>query len=522
MDNHPNKRYLLAIDNGTQSVRALLFDLHGNLLGKGKVELQAYYSTQPGWAEQDPEYYWAKLGEACQQVWAQTGIDRSQIAGVSLTTQRGTVINVDAEGKPLRPAILWLDQRQSEVEGGIKGPWGWLFKLVGAQGTVDYFRAQAEANWIARHQPGVWAATDKFLLLSGFLTHRLCGRFVDSVGCCVGYLPFDFKRLKWAAPSDWKWQALAVRPEQLPSLHKPGETLGYITAEAAGHTGIPEGLPLIAAGADKACEVVGAGVVDASTVCLSYGTTATITSTRSRYLEIVPLIPPYPSAVPDQYNCEVMIYRGYWMVSWFKNEFGLREMQQAKEQGIEPEQLFDALVEAVPPGSMGLMLQPYWSPGIREPGVEAKGAMIGFGDVHTRAHIYRAILEGLAYALRQGMENIERRSKVSIKRLRVAGGGSQSDAAMQLTANIFGLPAERPHVYEASGLGAAICCAVGLGLHADFPSAIAAMTRVGAVFHPQPEAQKIYEQLYKGVYLRMYRQLKPLYQSIRKITGYPA
>ncbi|MBK5535541.1 FGGY-family carbohydrate kinase [Pseudomonas sp. TH08] len=522
MDNHPNKRYLLAIDNGTQSVRALLFDLQGNLLGKGKVELQAYYSTQPGWAEQDPEYYWSKLGEACQQVWSQTGIDRTQIAGVSLTTQRGTVINVDAEGKPLRPAILWLDQRQSEVQGGIKGPWGWLFKLVGAQGTVDYFRAQAEANWIAQHQPDVWAATDKFLLLSGFLTHRLCGRFVDSVGCCVGYLPFDFKRLKWAAPSDWKWQALAVRPEQLPTLYKPGETLGYITAEACRHTGIPEGLPLIAAGADKACEVLGSGVVDADTVCLSYGTTATITSTRSRYLEIVPLIPPYPSAVPDQYNCEVMIYRGYWMVSWFKNEFGLREMQQAKEQGIEPEQLFDALVNAVPPGSMGLMLQPYWSPGIREPGVEAKGAMIGFGDVHTRAHIYRAILEGLAYALRQGMENIEKRSKISIKRLRVAGGGSQSDAAMQLTANIFGLPAERPHVYEASGLGAAICCAVGLGLHADFPTAIAAMTRVGAVFTPQPEAQKIYEQLYKEVYLRMYRQLKPLYQSIRKITGYPA
>ena len=135
------------------------------------------------------------------------------------------MINVDAEGKPLRPAILWLDQRQSEVEGGIKGPWGWLFKLVGAQVTVDHFRAQAEANWIARHQPEVWAATDKFLLLSGFLTHRLCGRFVDSVGCCVGYLPFDFKAcsgprrgLEMAGP--------AVAPSTA-DLHKPGETLGY-------------------------------------------------------------------------------------------------------------------------------------------------------------------------------------------------------------------------------------------------------------------------------------------------------
>src|SRR5471030_2492314 len=209
------------------------------------------------------------------------------------------------------------------------------------------------------------------------------------------------------------------------------------------------------------------------------------------------------------------------MESCFKNEFGLRAKHQAKAQRVEPEQLFDALVNAVPPGSMGLMLQPYWSPGIREPGVEAKGAMIGFGDVHTRAHIYRAILEGLAYALRQGMESIEKRSKVSIKRLRVAGGGSQSDAAMQLTADIFGLPAERPHVYEASGLGAAIAVAAGLGLHADFDSATRAMTRPGRVFHPIAANSAIYERLYRRVYLKMYRRLQPMYQEIADITGYP-
>jgi sugar (pentulose or hexulose) kinase len=217
-----------------------------------------------------------------------------------------------------------------------------------------------------------------------------------------------------------------------------------------------------------------------------------------------------------------MIYRGFWMVSWFKQQFGQREMQRARELGVEPEVLFDELVNAVPAGSMGLMLQPYWSPGVREPGLEAKGSIIGFGDVHTRAHIYRAILEGLAYALRQGKERIEQRSGTKITRLRVSGGGSQSDAAMQLTADIFGLPAERPHVYETSGLGAAIDCAVGLGLHPDFPSALAAMTRVGQVFQPDPAAQRIYEQLYRQVYLRMYQQLKPLYLSIRKITGYPA
>jgi sugar (pentulose or hexulose) kinase len=516
------KSYLLAIDNGTQSVRALLFDLQGNLLGKGKVELEAYYSTQPGWAEQDPEYYWASLGEACQRLWAAVAIDRRLIKGVALTTQRGTLIHVDALGQPLRPAILWLDQRQAEVRGRIKGPWGWLFKLVGAQPAVDHFRAQAEVNWVAQNQPEICAKTDKVLLLSGFLSHRLCGRFVDSLACCVGYLPFDYKRLQWAAPRDWKWQAIAVRREQLPELYKPGEQLGSISAAASRHTGIPEGLPLIAAGADKACEVLGAGVLESHIACLSYGTTATIHTTRRSYLETIRLIPPYPAALPAHFNTEVMIYRGFWMVSWFKQQFGQHEMQRARALGVEPEALFDELVNAVPAGSMGLMLQPYWSPGVREPGLEAKGSIIGFGDVHTRAHIYRAILEGLAYALRQGKERIEKRSGTKITRLRVSGGGSQSDAAMQLTADIFGLPAERPHVYETSGLGAAIDCAVGLGLHPDFPSAIAAMTRVGQVFQPNPAAQRIYQQLYREVYLHMYKQLKPLYLRIRAITGYPA
>ncbi len=205
------------------------------------------------------------------------------------------------------------------------------------------------------------------------------------------------------------------------------------------------------------------------------------------------------------------------MVSWFKQEFGLREERLASEKGVEPEVLFDELVESVPPGSQGLVLQPYWSPGLRSPGPEARGAIIGFGDVHTRAHIYRAILEGLAYALREGAERTEKRSKVKIKELRVAGGGSQSRAAMQLTADIFGLPTARPHVYEASGLGAAIDAAVGAGLHPDFPTAVAAMTRIGETFTPDSRNHRVYDELYNEIYLKMYPKLQPFYKKIRKI-----
>jgi sugar (pentulose or hexulose) kinase len=256
--------------------------------------------------------------------------------------------------------------------------------------------------------------------------------------------------------------------------------------------------------------------------CLSYGTTATINTTHQRYVEVIPLIPPYPAAVPGRYSLEIQIYRGYWLVNWFKEEFAHREQQLAEEWGIEPEKLFDELVNQVPPGSMGLTLQPYWSPGVKVPGPEAKGAVIGFGDVHTRAHLYRAILEGLAYALREGKERTERRSRVPITELRVAGGGSQSDAALQLTADIFGLPTARPHTYEASGLGAAVDAAVGLGLYPDFEMAVGQMTRIGRIFEPDPKNREIYDGLYHRVYRQMYDRLKPLYEEIWEITGYPS
>lgn len=513
---------LLAIDNGTQSVRALLFDLRGRLLAYTQVPIEPYYSSQPGYAEQDPELYWQTIAQACQQLWQKTDIPRSAIAGVGLTTQRSTVINVDKEGNALRPAIVWLDQRRMEGLKPVGGLWGLAFALTGMRETVAHLQAEAEANWLMHHQPDIWRQTYKFVFLSGYLTHKLTGRFVDSVGCQVGYFPFDYKKKAWASDWDWKWQAVPIEKEKLVELVLPGQLLGHITRQASEITGIPEGLPLIAAASDKACEVIGSGAYLPHVAALSYGTTATINTTHIRYIEPIPLIPPYPSAVPDAYSLEIQVYRGFWMVSWFKREFGLREQQLAAEQGIAPESLFDTLVNTVPPGSMGLTLQPYWSPGIKVPGPEAKGAIIGWGDVHTRGHLYRAILEGLAYALREGKERSEKRSGVPITALRVAGGGSQSDAAMQITADVFGLPTTRPHLYEASGLGAAINVAVGLGLHPDFMTAIGEMTHAGATFEPNPQHHRLYNELYHGVYKKLYSRLKPLYETIRDVTGYPA
>ena len=514
-------QYILAIDNGTQSVRALLFDLQGNLVDKSQVAI-TYQSAEPGWAEADADVFWQALCQACQQLWQTTRVNKSDIAGLVITTQRGTTLALDVKGQPLRPAMIWLDQRRTEHAPRLAWWWEAAFRAIGMRDTVRHFQKEAEANWIAQHQPDLWARTAKYLLLSGYLNYRFTGRFVDSVAAQVGYVPFDYKKGQWAPPHDWKWQALPITPAMLPELVAAGTVIGQVSEQAAQETGIPAGLRVLAGAADKACEVLGAGCLTPDIACLSYGTAATINTTTPRYLEATPFIPPYQAAVPGHYNTEVQITRGFWMVNWFKEQFGLHEQQQALAEGVSPESLFDALVNRVPPGAQGLMLQPFWNPGIKVPGPEAKGAVIGFGDVHTRAHLYRAILEGLAYALREAKERIEKRGGTPITLVRVSGGGSQSDAAMQITANIFNLPCERPHLYETSGLGAAMIAAVGLGLHADYASAVAAMARMGDRFEPEPQHAHTYEQLYRRVYCRMYKRLQPLYRDIRAITGYPS
>ena len=510
---------ILAIDHGTQSCRALLFDPQGRLLAKHKVEIEPYYSTQPGYAEQNPDVFWNALCEACQGLWQIDGVDKASVAGVSLTTQRGTVIVLDENAKPLRDAMVWPDDRRVEGLPNLGGLWGAAFRVAGATETVSVLQSQCESVWLEKFQPEIWKNTAHYLFLSGYLTYLLTDEFNDSRSAQVGYVPFDYKTMTWEKKWGWKWQVMPLKEEMFSNLVTAGGELGNITQAASDATGIPVGLPLIASAADKATEVLGAGCLEPNMACLSYGTTATINTTHTKYYEIYPLIPPYPAAVPERYNMELQIYRGFWLVSWFKKEFGLREQRIADEMGIIPEELFDDLLNDVAPGSEGLVLQPYWTPGIKVPGPEARGSIIGFSDVHTRAHIYRAIIEGLAYALREGAEQTEKRTKTPITDIRVAGGGSQSRAAMQITADIFGKPISRPHLYEASGLGAAINGMVGLGIHADYETAVKAMTRVKDTFYPDPKNSALYEELYTKVYKKMYKQVQPLYKEIKDITS---
>ena len=515
-------RHVLAIDVGTQSVRAIIFDEAGSVVARAQVVLAPpFTSPEPGWAELDAETYWTALVSAVTQLWRESGVDPSRVEGLALTTQRGTVICSDDHGTPLRPAIVWPDQRLATQLPPLSALWSVGFRLAGAHDLVRNLQRQAEVNWLAQHDTR-FAQTERVSLLSGWLTRRLVGSWVDAAACQVGYLPLEYRTQQWADAGSWRWQALAVRAAQLPRLVKGSEPLGTITDTAASALGLPRGLRMIAAAADKACEVLGCGALEPDTAHCSFGTAATINTTQARYVEVQRLLPAYPAAYPGAFNTEIQIERGFWLVSWFRREFGDAEVARAAALGTSPEALFDELMAAVPPGAMGLMLQPYWSPGLRDPGPEAKGAIIGFGGVHTRAHLYRALIEGIAYGLRAGRERIERKLGRPLTRLVISGGGSQSDGAMQVTANVFNLAAARPAVHDASALGAAMLAAAGVGVHGSVRDAVTAMAHEGARFTPEPDAVRTYDALYRDVYRPLYARLAPLYRRIRAITGYPA
>jgi len=510
---------LLSIDCGTQSLRALLFSTTGDLLGRAQVEYEPYFSEKPGWAEQDPEVFWDSLCRACQQLRQDQPDLFTAVAGVGVTTQRASMINVDSKGQPLRPAIIWLDQRKAVPPYHPRGIIKLALKAVGKDEAILRLQAEGKVNWIRQNQPGIWRATHKYLQVSGFLNHRLTGVFADSAASQIGHIPFHYKKIRWARRYELPARFFPVETDKLPEIVPPGDPIGTISADAAEQTGLAVGLPVIACGSDKGCETIGAGVMEPAMVSLSFGTTATVQTTTAGYCEPIRFMPPYPAPIPGYYNPEVEIFRGFWMITWFKKEFAFEEVQEAKNRGIAAEMVLDRHLSETDPGAMGLVVQPYWSPGLEHPA--AKGAMIGFGDVHTKAHIYRAVIEGLGYGLRDGLRKMEKAVRTRVTAAAVSGGAAQSDEICKIAASIFNLPMVRGKTHETSGLGAAIVTAVGVKLYDSFSEAIKHMVTEETRFEPDPAAVQIYDQLYERVYQRMYTALAPLYRDIREITGYP-
>lgn len=496
----------------------MVFEPDGSVVAKAKIEYQPYTAPNPGWAEQDPNLFWSSVIEGCAQIHAEHPRLLQTVLGIGVTTQRNTMICLGQDGQPLRSAISWLDGRKARNEyrpGPIMRAAHWISGMAESIRTIE---VDAAINWIRQNQPDLWERTWKYVQVSGFLIYRLTGVIADSAASMVGHVPMDYKRFTWTRPRDLKSKLFPLPDEKKYPLLSPGEVIAGVSAQAAAETGLSAGVPVIACASDKACETLGVGATSPELAAASFGTTATISVTTPRYFEPMSHLPPYCAAYPGAYNPEIEIYRGYWMLSWFRDELAYQEVEEARRTGTLPEPLVIDLMDASPPGNHGLLLQPFWSPGIKHP--HARGAVVGFAHVHTRSAILRAIVEGLGYALREGLEQLERRGRFYSPRIAVSGGASQSDRIMQTTANIFGRPLERGATYETSSLGAAVLTAAGVGIHSSIDAAVAAMVRSDRTFVPQSEYRALYDDLY-AVYKQLYRRLDPVYKQLRAATGYP-
>lgn len=508
---------VLTFDIGTQSARGLLVAPDGTFEDIYQVKYdEPYYSRNPGWAEQRPDFYYDRICEISKVLCERNAEKIQRIIAVTLTVIRDTVLCLDENHVPLRDIILWLDKRQADFNNPFPLYKNLIFKIAGmAEATKILYRATA-SNWIRQYQPDIWKKTAKYVMLPTYLNYKITGNLVDSEANMIGHIPFEYEKRVWKKDSSLTKCICDVPQEKLCRLVKSGEILGTVTKEFSEQSGVPEGLPLIATGSDKGCETLGLSVTKPTKAAISFGTTATIQMAVKKYFEPQKFMPAYPAVPNDMFNPEIEIYRGFWLVSWFVKEFGAEERQEASVLGCAPEQLLDKYIEKLPPGCEGLLLQPYWTPGVINP--TSRGAVVGFADYHTHIHFYRAIIEGIAFELYHSLKIMEKRSGLKIEEVYVGGGGARSDIVCQITADVFGLPIKRIQTHEACSIGASMVAFISKGIFKDYDDAISHMVHETSVFLPRPDVHETYMDLYTGAYRKIFGRLEPIYKRIIKIT----
>lgn len=505
---------VLVIDVGTQSMRGIIFDDKGNLLIKEQVRYKPYLSKKNGYMEQSAEMYWEVLGEITNAINAKRPDLMSDIIAMSVDTFRDTAVLLDKDRNVVRNCILWSDMRTADTSRKLPSKQRFLFGLVGMSRPIKAIRGRVLTNWIQDNEPEVWAKVDKVILISGYLNYKLTGNLVDSYASAIAHLPFNNKGKKWLKKSDLLFPVFNLPLDKMIPLCNPGDVMGTVSEEVSKATGLPAGLKIIASGSDKSCETLGGGCLARNVASVSFGTSSTVQFSTKKYFEPEPFMPSYPSVVREYYNPEVQIFRGYWMISWFKKHFAQHLEKRSEETGKSVEELMNEEMAAIPAGSDGLILQPFWQAGLTHP--EAKGAIVGFNDWHTRAHVYRAIIEGIDYALREGLERMEKRGRQKIDFVTVSGGGAQSDLICQIAADIFNKPVKRVQTHETCALGAAIITFTACGTYGTVDEAVDNMVRFVDTFTPNPENVKIYDDLYKNVYMKLYKKLQKLYLHMDK------
>ena len=507
---------MLVVDIGTQSLRASVFDSKGQVIAFSQKKYDPpYYCPHDGYAEQDPDFYLSELCLATKEMYKANPSVFSHLDGFVMDGFRDSSVILDRDKKPIRNSILWLDQRVTVLphECNLKWYEKALFKVIGMTDTVKYNAERTPSFWIKENEPHNWNKMAYYCPISAYFNYRITGNLVVSSADCIGHYPINFKKGIWLNKAHPKIDVFGIPPDKLPPLVPVGSVIGTITHAFSKSSEIPEGLPVFASGSDKACETFGNGCIDKNVASISLGTACTIDVVDSKYSEPETFLPSYQAPYKGYYNLEVQIYRGLWMVHWFIDNFGDADIKDAQKSGMTIENYLNKKIESIHPGCDGLVLQPYWGPGLKRP--NAKGSIIGFSAIHTRYHLYRAIIEGIAFALREGLDEIIKKTHKKPDYLIVSGGGSNSVIFCQIVADVFGIDVHRAVDDQSSTLGAAMSGFISNQTFASPEEAVKSMVKTGQIIHYDKHNFETYDELYKKVYLKMYPSLKSIYNNCK-------
>ncbi len=477
------KKYLMGVDVGTQSAKVVIFDLDGNIVCDGAQPLRKMVIPAPLLAEHPDDDLWEALKVAFQRAMKRfvedIGGNVKDILAMGICIIRCCRVLLKEDGRLAYPVISWMDKR-------LNTP----YEYQAAYGDVRYVTTT-----------------------SGYITHRLTGAFNDTCANYIGWWPMDNDTWNWSTDEALIRQCNVPR-HMLFDVVKPGEILGFVTEAAAGAIGVPAGVPVVATAHDKAVEALGARSLAPGTGLISLGTYIGALVHGRLNRKDAKNFWAFQASVPGRYLYECMgVRRGMWTVSWFCDQFGEGIANEARDKGLSIEEWFDREAERVPAGCEGLITIHDWAPPAEA--VYRKGVMFGFDGRHGRAHMYRSLLEGIAFTLKNHMDSMNDELNTPLRHLIISGGGANSNVFMRIFSDIFGVPASRNQMKGSAAVGCAINAGMAVGVFDSYEEAIEKMVRKEDSFAPDMTRHEFYSRLNDKVY----RRVNPYFDPILKELG---
>lgn len=503
--------FLLGIDVGTSGTKALLIDAKKGEVVASATKTYPLYTPRPQWAEQEPEDWWQATIASIREVIEEAGVDPKRIRGMGLSGQMHGSVFLDANNRVLRPAILWCDQRtQAECD--------WIMDTVGRDKVVELISnpvltgfTAGKIVWLRNNEPEVYAQVKKVLLPKDYIRFKLTGEFATEVSDASGTALFNVTKRDWAYEL---LDAVKIPKEWMPKAYESPEVSGKISAEASQLTGLAEGMPVVGGGGDQAAGAVGNGIVESGIISSTVGTSGVVFAFADK-----PVVDPklrvhtFCHAVPGKWHVMGVMLSAGGSLRWYRDTFGDSESAVAKALGRDPYEVITDEAAAAPAGCEGLVFLPYLT-GERTPYPDphARGVFFGITLRSDKADFSRAVLEGVAYGLRDSFGILEEMN-VPISQVRASGGGARSELWRQIQADVTGYDHVTINIDEGPALGVALLAGVGTGIYKSVADACRSVIKVTSTTKAAPAAKKTYDSFYP-TYQSLYQSLKGEFERV--------